>query len=632
MEPLLNTSNPNRLPRQSGYNIHLDDLAFNQGEYSGGHDLPAARATGSYHRLTSSPLPTPSDGEYLSEVPSSFQTSEGGSQLQLPKKKRGNKPLAKSNNGYGWRLDIAALILSCCALIALIALLIYGNNRPLEQWELFFSINTVVSILGTITRAPLAFCIGSCLAQAKWIWFSQRTDSLRAFERFEDASRGPMGSFKLVYWLYYRHWIVIGGILTVIILGFEPFLQAIISYEGQTSLDVDMLQSPWMDTPLSMNAGLYSPDVIDHGVMNLPVPGYEDNFIAAVTFKAQPNAESFAALFEGLQQSLAVNASRKERGSDKWASATVLAAATLTNPGMTVSFQDLDTMIAAVGIIKAESWNDSIISATECAWQFCTKLVSSKVENGVLQENISDVSSQRVPGSYMYGDDPFWYAYEEANHHGFCNYKNLSYDINGYRKDLQLKINSTQGSLVPKDADTLFNITQNTTCTLNHLLGNQLSETSQVVWPPDLLEGIYAPILSKALYEAKEIRPVIDNIANSLTTWIRRSPQGSVLTRRNGVSQRWVVYIRVQWWYLTLPALCFVGTAVFTALIILRSSRLGLQPWKSDLVATLTHSVDDDTRAQLRSAYRIGQLKTTADALIIKLHEDSSGPMLKKVS
>lgn len=119
----------------------------------------------------------------------------------------------------------------------------------------------------------------------------------------------------------------------------------------------------------------------------------------------------------------------EEKGSDKWASATVLTAATLTNPGMTVSFQDLDTMIAAVGIIKAESWNDSIISATECAWQFCTKLVSSKVENGVLQENISDVSSQRVLGSYMFGDDPFWYAYEEANHHGFCNYKNLSVSL-----------------------------------------------------------------------------------------------------------------------------------------------------------------------------------------------------------
>lgn len=199
MEPLLNTSESSRLSTPSAYNIHLDDLT-----YSGGYDRSAAHATGTYHKLSSSPLPTPSNGEYLSEVPGNFQTSKDGSQLKLPNKKRDNKPLAKDKNGYGWKLDIAALILSCCALIALIALLIYGNNRPLEQWELFFSINTVVSILGTITRAPLAFCIGSCLAQAKWIWFSQRTDSLRAFERFEDASRGPMGSFKLVYWLYYR--------------------------------------------------------------------------------------------------------------------------------------------------------------------------------------------------------------------------------------------------------------------------------------------------------------------------------------------------------------------------------------------------------------------------------------------
>lgn len=329
-----------------------------------------------------------------------------------------------------------------------------------------------------------------------------------------------------------------------------------------------------------------------------------------------------------------------EGGTDHWASAALLTAATVINPGMTITFRDYNTMIAAIGVIKAESWNDSKISATECAWRFCTKAFSSKVENGILHENITEVSSNRVAESYMYGSGPFWSAYERENNYSLCYYEGTAsdnvksqilYDVNGRRRDLQLDIATNPEIELPNDAITLFNITQNTTCSLSTLLGMQLSEFGQITWPPDLLSGVFPPVLSEVLYDAKDISLVFNNIGDSLTTWMRSSPGGSPATRMYGTSNQWLVYIRVQWQYLALPVIAFIGSILFIFLTVYSSASLGLQPWKSDLVATLTHSVDDETRAQLRSAHRNGHLKETADDLVVRLADDGLGLELRPV-
>jgi hypothetical protein len=131
-----------------------------------------------------------------SEVPTLGKPDE-----QLPRKVR---ELKTERNNRTWLWEIAAILLSLCALTASTIILGVYNGKALSEWHLFISINTVISILATISRIALAFAVTSCLGQAKWNWFRRRPDALIAFERCEAASRGPLGGIQLLVWLHIR--------------------------------------------------------------------------------------------------------------------------------------------------------------------------------------------------------------------------------------------------------------------------------------------------------------------------------------------------------------------------------------------------------------------------------------------
>ncbi len=102
-----------------------------------------------------------------------------------------------------WTLEIISLIISLFSMTAIVILLIRVDGSPLDEWQLVISPNTLISVLSTLVRVPLASAVGSCLGQAKWNWFKSRPDTLSAFEKFEEAGRGPQGSLKLLLWI--RH-------------------------------------------------------------------------------------------------------------------------------------------------------------------------------------------------------------------------------------------------------------------------------------------------------------------------------------------------------------------------------------------------------------------------------------------
>lgn len=102
---------------------------------------------------------------------------------------------------WQWKFEIMLVLLSICALLAIIVLLAVKDGVPLESWDFYLSLNTIISVLGTISRSSLASAVGSCLAQEKWNWFRKRQDHLYIFDRIDNASRGPMGSFKLLFWM-----------------------------------------------------------------------------------------------------------------------------------------------------------------------------------------------------------------------------------------------------------------------------------------------------------------------------------------------------------------------------------------------------------------------------------------------
>lgn len=104
-----------------------------------------------------------------------------------------------------WKWELLLLLLSILSFVATVITLYRLNNTSLDSWGFFLGLNTVISILAAISRAALAFAVSSCVGQAKWNWYRRKKDSLYVFERFDQASRGPWGSFRLLGTIWLRY-------------------------------------------------------------------------------------------------------------------------------------------------------------------------------------------------------------------------------------------------------------------------------------------------------------------------------------------------------------------------------------------------------------------------------------------
>ncbi|KAK7955665.1 uncharacterized protein PG986_004887 [Apiospora aurea] len=194
---------------------------------------------------------------------------------------------------YNWRSEILLGSLAVASALAIILLFVFSDGHPLDSFKI--PTGLVIAALGAITRGALAFAIGACLAQEKWNWLRRKPDSLASFQKFDEASRGPMGSIQLLYWLNIRHWATVGALVTVLLLGFDPLLQGAISYEGHLVDSQDLLP-PTIPYGGRLNAGSYAPNPSSgvHGVTgkdNMTFP-FED-------YSSIPDLKMASAIYDG---------------------------------------------------------------------------------------------------------------------------------------------------------------------------------------------------------------------------------------------------------------------------------------------------------------------------------------------
>lgn len=98
-----------------------------------------------------------------------------------------------------WLLELGALLLSLSSLITAAAILASQDGKSVTGWRLPLSLNTVVAVLGAINKGTLAFVVSACIGQHKWNLFKAERGKLALFERFDEASRGPWGSTRLMF-------------------------------------------------------------------------------------------------------------------------------------------------------------------------------------------------------------------------------------------------------------------------------------------------------------------------------------------------------------------------------------------------------------------------------------------------
>lgn len=464
-------------------------------------------------------------------------------------------------------------------------------------------------------------------------------------------------------------------------LVFEPFLQAVISFDGSVIPSEETLPA-YLSRSEGLDVGKYFVDLafwVDDSFPHLPnMPGW----FRPMGFT--PDLGFVSALYSGFYNSRAAgiqtassacptancswtpfttsaicnechNVSsymeRREQGyTVQWAlpeigltnlkdppinsGNTLVSAGRLNNSQHTLSFKNLTTMITAVQVIRASEdyekggvrWADTNVTATECALYFCINAYNSSMKQGKLEEVLIGSWSERDPTSYAdisgEGDSHETQLFDEWNNHSFyCADK-----FNTMRSDLRLLVpeGDVQRLHLPEKVTTSFNLTTNTVGSLVSYLNEEFF-SGIMVWPPQTYLITQKPVAQALWSNNASISDTFNNVARSLTSWMRDASN----TPHRGEIQEWAITVRIEWKYTMPPLLAFAQGVLFCLFIFWETGRLGLPPWKTGMIATLTHSLNVTTREQLRNASMDGSLDKIAKATVVQLEDTGSGLEMK---
>lgn len=131
-----------------------------------------------------------------------------------------------------WGVELMFWLFAALSIIAILITLAVHNGRPLPDWPLGITINAVISILATMGQMSMMNPVTECISQLKWLWFTRRRP-LQEFQAFDSASRGTMGSLKLLWKLRGLHIVSVGAALTMVSLAFGPFTQQVLTYPSR---------------------------------------------------------------------------------------------------------------------------------------------------------------------------------------------------------------------------------------------------------------------------------------------------------------------------------------------------------------------------------------------------------------
>lgn len=136
---------------------------------------------------------------------------------------------AKSTLLDTWLPEVAFMVFSAICMAVIIAVLRVYDNHPLPSLPKGVTLNAVVSILATGAKSALLAAVASAIGQGKWTWFHSKPRPLAHAHILDEASRGPYGSLAMLFKKPAFSLSALGAVITVLSLGFDPFIQQVLS-------------------------------------------------------------------------------------------------------------------------------------------------------------------------------------------------------------------------------------------------------------------------------------------------------------------------------------------------------------------------------------------------------------------
>ncbi|KAF5560152.1 hypothetical protein FNAPI_4320 [Fusarium napiforme] len=131
---------------------------------------------------------------------------------------------------HGWGLELLTSFTTLVLFAGMVAIFCSMRDKPYSEWPLSISISTTIAILSTGCTAAMMHNVSAFIGQLKWLYFKQSSRSVYNIERFDEASRGPLGAMLLIFKVPWNL-ATLGGFITILRLGFSPLSQAVVSLE-----------------------------------------------------------------------------------------------------------------------------------------------------------------------------------------------------------------------------------------------------------------------------------------------------------------------------------------------------------------------------------------------------------------
>ncbi|KAF2707837.1 hypothetical protein K504DRAFT_470184 [Pleomassaria siparia CBS 279.74] len=149
-----------------------------------------------------------------------------------------------------WLLEIISWIISALCMGTIIGILLYYQNDKLPRIPGGLTLNAIIAVLSKVASAALLLPASEALGQLKWSWFQGDSKKMWDFEIFDNASRGPWGSFLLLIRTKGKTLAALGAAVTLLSLALDPFFQQVVTFpdrwtlQGRSSITIATHYSP----------------------------------------------------------------------------------------------------------------------------------------------------------------------------------------------------------------------------------------------------------------------------------------------------------------------------------------------------------------------------------------------------
>ncbi|KAK8092465.1 uncharacterized protein PG998_014950 [Apiospora kogelbergensis] len=139
---------------------------------------------------------------------------------------------------YWWLWELATMSMSFASMTAVIIILAVEDGKSLDDWPLPIQPNSLISIFITLCKSAIMTALTGAISQSMWIQFEQKYTQMSIADDILEAGRGPWGSLNLLKskmkGKHFNLLAIMGALITVVTLAFDPFVQQVMSFPTRT--------------------------------------------------------------------------------------------------------------------------------------------------------------------------------------------------------------------------------------------------------------------------------------------------------------------------------------------------------------------------------------------------------------